>query len=72
MFVQGFLTDVEHNFDVARRCGHPLVMPKWVIDVAGRCRHLLITPKWITVGRGQVRGRGVGGNMPRRGSPTLL
>lgn len=44
VFVQG-TTGVEHNFDVARRCGHPLVTPKWVIDMTGRCGHLLVMPK---------------------------
>ena len=38
VFVQGSSTGVEHNFNVARRCGHPLVTPKWVIDMAGRLR----------------------------------
>jgi hypothetical protein len=44
VFVQGS-TGVEHNFDVARRCGHLLITSKWVINMARRCRHLLVMPK---------------------------
>jgi hypothetical protein len=45
--VQGFSTGIEHNFDMARRCGHILVMPKWIMDMAGRCGHLLVMPKLV-------------------------
>ena len=46
MFVQGFSTGVEHNFDVARRCGHPLVTPKWDIDMAESV-DILVMPKLV-------------------------